>query len=251
MSTPITSQNKTHDQVSENRRRLFHLFQNRPMDDEDLLVNLGMYLRSGALAKLLYLDEIYRKVVGIPGHVIEFGVWWGQSIAMFENLRAVHEPYNHQRRIVGFDTFTGYPEVGEKDIRSDIIDEGVYKVNAGYEKYLEELVDFHEKENVMGHIKKHEIVKGDVRETLPDWFARNPHAFVSLAVFDMALYEPTKVALEAIKPRLIKGSVIAFDEMNHKDYPGETEAAKEVLGLQDFRIENCRTLPDRVLFIKI
>lgn len=251
MSTPITSQNKTHDQVSENRRRLFHLFQNRPMDDEDLLVNLGMYLRSGALAKLLYLDEIYRKVVGIPGHVMEFGVWWGQSIAMFENLRAVHEPYNHQRRIVGFDTFTGYPEVGEKDIRSDIIDEGVYKVNAGYEKYLEELVDFHEKENVMGHIKKHEIVKGDVRETLPDWFARNPHAFVSLAVFDMALYEPTKVALEAIKPRLIKGSVIAFDEMNHKDYPGETEAAKEVLGLQDFRIENCRTLPDRVLFIKI
>lgn len=251
MSTPITSQNKTHDQISENRRRLFHLFQNRPMDDADLLVNLGMYLRSGALAKLLYLDEIYRKVVGIPGHVMEFGVWWGQSIAMFENLRAVHEPYNHQRRIVGFDTFTGYPEVGEKDIRSDIIGEGVYKVNAGYEKYLEELVDFHEKENVMGHIKKHEIVKGDVRETLPDWFARNPHAFVSLAVFDMALYEPTKVALEAIKPRLIKGSVIAFDEMNHKDYPGETEAAKEVLGIQDFRIENCRTLPDRVLFIKI
>lgn len=251
MSTPITSQNKTHDQISENRRRLFHLFQNRPMDDADLLVNLGMYLRSGALAKLLYLDEIYRKIVGIPGHVMEFGVWWGQSIAMFENLRAVHEPYNHQRRIVGFDTFTGYPEVGEKDIRSDIIGEGVYKVNAGYEKYLEELVDFHEKENVMGHIKKHEIVKGDVRETLPDWFARNPHAFVSLAVFDMALYEPTKVALEAIKPRLIKGSVIAFDEMNHKDYPGETEAAKEVLGLDDFRIENCRTLPDRVLFIKI
>jgi len=251
MSTPITSQNKTDDKISNNRQRLFHLFKNRPMNDEDLLVNLGMYLRSGALAKILYLDEIYRKIVGIPGHVMEFGVWWGQSITTFENLRAVHEPYNHQRRIIAFDTFTGYPEVGEKDIRSDIIGEGVYKVNSGYEKYLEELVDFHEKENVMGHIKKHEIVKGDVREALPQWLKQNPHAFVSLAVFDMALYEPTKAALEAIKPRLIKGSVIAFDEMNHKDYPGETEAAKEILGLEDFRIENSKTLPDRVLFTKI
>jgi hypothetical protein len=251
MSTTITSQNKTDTKVTNNRERLFHLFKNRPMNDEDLLVNLGMYMRSGALAKMLYMDEIYRKIVPIPGHLMEFGVWWGQSICTFENLRAVHEPYNHQRRIVAFDTFTGYPEIGEKDIRSDIIGEGVYKVNARYESYLEELVDFHEKENVMGHIKKHEVVKGDVREALPKWLKGNPHAFVALALFDMALYEPTKAALAAIKPRLIKGSLIVFDELNHKDYPGETEAVMEVLGVEGFKIENSKILPDRVLFTKL
>ena len=121
----------------------------------------------------------------------------------------------------------------------------------GYEQYLEELVDFHEKENVMGHIKKHEIVKGDVCEMLPRWLASNPQAFVSLALFDMALYEPTKAALEAIKPRLIKGSVIVFDELNHKDYPGETAAAVEILERDNFRIENTRVLPDRVIFTKL
>jgi hypothetical protein len=247
----ITSQNKTDAKVSNNRTRLFDLFKSRPMSDEELLVNLGMYMRSGALAKILFLDEIYKRVVGIPGHIMEFGVWWGQSVTTFENLRAIHEPYNHQRHVVAFDTFTGYPEVGSKDRESDIISTGVYKVNDGYEKYLEELVDFHEKENVMSHIKKHSIVKGDVRETLPAWLTENPQAFVSLAFFDMALYEPTKLALQAILPRLIKGSIIVFDELNHKDYPGETEAALEILGTSGFTIENSKILPDRVMFTKI
>lgn len=251
MATKITSQNKTDDKVANNRQRLFDLFKGRPMSDEELLVNLGLYMRSGALAKILFLNELYQKVIGIPGHIMEFGVWWGQSITTFENLRAIHEPYNHQRRIVAFDTFTGYQEVGDKDKRSDIISEGVYQVSQGYEKYLEELVDFHEKENVTSHIKKHEVVKGDVRKTLPGWLKDNPQAFVSLAFFDMALYEPTKAALEAIAPRLIRGSVIAFDELNHKDYPGETQAAMEILGSSGFKIENSKILPDRVLFTKL
>ena len=70
----ITSQNKTSDKVADNRRRLFALFKDRPMPDEDLLVNLGLFMRSGALAKLLFLDEIYRKVVGIPGHIMELSL---------------------------------------------------------------------------------------------------------------------------------------------------------------------------------
>lgn len=246
----ITSQNQTSEKVANNRERLFDLFKSRPMPDDELLVNLGLYMRSGALAKILFLDEIYRKIIGIPGHVMEFGVWWGQSIVTFENLRAIHEPYNHRRHVIAFDTFTGYPEVGAKDRRSELISEGVYQVNAGYEAYLSELVDFHEKENVMSQIKKHQVCKGDVRETLPAWLKENPQAFVALAFFDMALYEPTRDALMAISSRLIKGSVIVFDELNHKDYPGETEAAMEVLGSSGFDIQNSRILPDRVLFTK-
>ena len=246
----ITSQNQSSAQILKNREKLFELFKSRPLGDEDLLVNLGLFIRSGALAKILFLDEIYQKIVNIPGYIFEFGVWWGQTIAVLENLRAIHEPYNHQRHIVAFDTFTGYPEVGDKDRRSEIISEGVYKVSEGYEKYLEQLIEFHEKENVMSHLKKHEIVVGDSRTTCPDWLKRNPQAFVSLAYFDMALYEPTKICLEAIKPRLIRSSVVVFDELNHTDYPGETEAALEILGTESFAIVNSKILPDRVLFIK-
>ena len=190
------------------------------MGDEELLVNLGLYMRSGALAKLLFLNELYQKILPIPGILCEFGIWWGQSLAMFENLRAVYEPYNHARRMVGFDTFEGYKEIGEKDKRSATISEGVYGVPAGYENYLDQLLDYHEQENVMGHIRKHKLVKGDATVSCRNYLAENPEVFVALAFFDMALYEPTKACLEAIAPRLIKGSVVAFDELNHRDYPG-------------------------------
>ena len=37
--------------------------------------------------------------------------------------------------------------------------------------------------------------------------------------------------LELIKPRLTKGTVLGFDELNDPDSPGETLAVMETLGL--------------------
>lgn len=241
----IASQNKPAENALNAREQLFRLFKERPMKDEDLLVNLSMFMRSGSLAKLLFLDEMYRKIIDLPGIICEFGVWMGASTVAFENLRAVHEPYNSQRKIAAFDTFSGYIGIGSEDVRSDIISEGVYTVNDGYEKYLTELVDYHEKENVMSHIKKHSIIKGDATLTCPEFFQDNPETLVALAYFDMALYEPTLKCLETIKPRLMKGSVLVFDELCHHDYPGETKALIEVFGVNNFEIKRSKFLPDR------
>jgi hypothetical protein len=241
----ITSQNRSANSTLEARKQLYRLFSKRPMSDEDLLVNLSMYMRSGSLAKLLFLNEMYQKIIDLPGVICEFGVWMGASTVAFENLRAVYEPYNCQRRVIAFDTFAGYVGIGQSDIRSDIISEGVYTVSEGYEKYLAELLDYHEKENVMAHVKKHTLVKGDASITCPEFLNKNPEVLVAMAYFDMALYEPTLKCLEAIKPRLIKGSVLVFDELCHHDYPGETRAVVEILGTQNYQIKRSKFLPDR------
>ena len=52
----------------------------------------------------------------------------------------------------------------------------------------------------------------------------------------MNLYKPTKDCLEAIKPRLVKGSVVAFDELNDPTCPGETQALQEVFGLNNIKL---------------
>jgi hypothetical protein len=241
----ITSQNKPSNSTLDARKQLYRLFSERPMSDEDLLVNLSMYMRSGSLAKLLFLNEMYQKIIDLPGVICEFGVWMGASTVAFENLRAVYEPYNHQRRVIAFDTFAGYVGIGKSDVRSDIISEGVYTVGEGYEKYLAELLDYHEKENVMAHVKKHSLIKGDASITCPEYLNKNPEVLVAMAYFDMALYEPTLKCLEAIKPRLIKGSVLVFDELCHHDYPGETRAVVEILGTQNYEIKRSKFLPDR------
>ena len=39
---------------------------------------------------------------------MEFGVRWGQNLITLNNLRGIYEPFNHSRKIIGFDTFEGF-----------------------------------------------------------------------------------------------------------------------------------------------
>ena len=89
------------------------------------------------------------------------------------------------------------------------------------------------------HIRKHEVVKGDVSETLPAYLARNPGAPIALIYFDIGLYEPTRKSLEIIKDRLVKGSIIGLDHLGMSEVPGNSLAVMDVLGYR-----NCRFVRD-------
>ena len=233
----------------EARKRLLELFKKSPIPDGEMLVNLGLYFRSTQVAKVLYLNELYERIVHLPGIVVEFGVWWGANLALFQSLRSVYEPYNWTRKVVGFDTFKGYPSVASKDGSSEYAKVGGYAVTEGYEEYLGQMLDAHEADNVMSHLKKYDLVKGDVLETVDGYFVDNPETIIALAYFDLALYGPTKKCLEAIRPHLMRGSIIAMDELNSRDFPGETVALKEVIGLDKCEIVRSRFLPDRSYLI--
>ena len=60
--------------------------------------------------------------------------------------------------------------------------------------------------------------------------------FVSL-LLSGCFHDKTKVALENIVPRMPKGAIIGFDEINMKAWPGETEAVLETLGIKNLRIK--------------
>ena len=180
------------------------------------------------LSRILYYDRLYRQIIGVPGVILEFGVEWGATLALLSNLRGVYEPYNVTRRIVGFDTFAGFPSVHENDGAAPAL--GDYAVPAGHQALLDEILSIHEAASPVPHVVKHELVQGDLIRTLPEWLDANPHAIVAMAIFDVDLYEPTKAALAAVIPRLTKGSVLVFDELNSKEFPGETIALQEVLG---------------------
>ncbi|MGZ3689299.1 MAG: TylF/MycF/NovP-related O-methyltransferase, partial [Bdellovibrionota bacterium] len=199
------------------RQVLYDLFNGRPMPDDQLMICLGLYMRSSALAKILFVNELYELIKDVPGDILEFGTWWGQNLVLFENLRAIYEPFNQSRRVIGFDTFKGYPEITEKDRRGDTLKLGGYTVSANYKEYLEKIIAYHESNNILSNIKKHSLVEGDISVTAKAFFEKNPGTIVALAYFDTALYKPTKAAIEAILPHLVPGSVVMFDELNNKD----------------------------------
>jgi len=230
---------------SQAKKMLLELLKNTPVPDDELLENLGLYIRSVYLAKILYCNELYLRILNIPGIVVELGFWRGANLALFEAFRSVYEPYNLTRKVVGFDTLKGYPSISPQDRDSTYVAVGGYAVGEEYENYLTSVLDIHERDNYAPHIKKHEIVKGDVLKTIDQYLSRNPETIIALAYFDLAMYEPTKKCLEAIKPHLVRGSVLAMDELNSHDFPGETLAFREVFGLDRYKMYRSGYLPDR------
>lgn len=240
-----TPHNNTSDKQLSAREQLYHLFGNRPFGDKELLTNFGLFARSSALAKLFFLHEAYNKILDIPGDVWVLGTWLGQDLVVFESMRAMLEPYNAARKLVGFDTFDGCEGITSFDRPSDTIKYDGCAVPGGYKKYLEDILAYHRAENTMGHAVEHVLVQGDVRETVPQHLDAHPESIIAMAYFDLAVYEPTMAALEAMEPRLLKGSVLVFDELNDSRYPGESIAVRKWLQGRDYEIQRSRILADR------
>ncbi|WP_264553451.1 crotonobetainyl-CoA--carnitine CoA-transferase [Flavobacterium sp. N2038] len=224
----------------ENRNRLNSLFNNCPIPDNERLANSGLFVKRQDLTKQLFFNDLYSKIMGVHGVIMEFGVRWGQNLVTLNNLRGIHEPFNYSRKIIGFDTFSGFEEVSEKDGNHEVIKKGAFSVTSEYEKYLEEILDYHEKECPVSHVKKNTLVKGDAVVMLKKYLEEHPETIIAFAYFDFDVYEPTKKCLEMIKPYLTKGSIIGFDELNDPQFPGETVALRESLGLNNVAVKRSK-----------
>jgi hypothetical protein len=169
------------------------------------------------------------------------GVARGASLMTWYHLSSIYEPTNYLRKIIGFYTFEGFPEVNERDVKGTQISEhtkqGGFAVEPGMDEDIVRAASIHDLTRYLGHIPKLDIVKGDLRQTLPQYLSDNPHLVVSLLHLDVDLYEPTKLALELLLPRMPKGAVIMFDELNMHQFPGETLAAMEVIGIEKLRLK--------------
>lgn len=226
--------NAKNDEI-ERRVKIAQRLRNSDIPDSELLDNLGLYLRRPSLSRILYIHDLYQKIINVHGVIMEFGVRWGQNLALYETFRGIYEPYNYNRKIVGFDTFSGFIDVGPED--GGYVQAGDYSVSDNYELQLEEILNFHEMESPLSHIKKYELIKGDASETVSKYLKEHPETIISLAYFDFDLYKPTRDCLEAIMEHTTKGTILAFDELNYSKFPGETQALKEVIGLNTFAIQ--------------
>ncbi|MCA0375902.1 MAG: TylF/MycF family methyltransferase [Gemmatimonadetes bacterium] len=193
------------------------------------LENFPKYVRRTALKRFLAMYELFKLVLPVKGSVVECGVYRGFGVASWAKLSTILEPENFTRRIYGFDTFTGFPSVSDADHGAEMPRTGDLAADSRAE--LDALFAQHDRDRFLGHIPKVELVAGDLVHTAPAFVAAHPHLVVSLLVLDCDLYEPTKAALEAFVPRMPRGAVIAFDELDNPRWPGETRALLDTLGI--------------------
>lgn len=121
----------------------------------------------------------------VDGDILEFGVYKGGTINHLAKL--------HQGNVYGFDSFEGLPESWSSV-------DGRHFSKGHFETPLPEV-----RNNVT-------LIKGLFDKTLPN-FMKDFHKNVKLLHVDCDLYSSTTTVLELLNDKIIKGTVIVFDEL--------------------------------------
>lgn len=200
------------------------------------LDNFPKYVRRQALTRIFALYELFKRVLDVKGSVIECGVLRGFGLMAFAHMSAILEPVNFTRRIYGFDTFEGFSSISDRD-KGLHFTPAAGQLAAGSFEELQGLTEIFDTNRYLGHMQKVQLLRGDANQTIPRFLEENPHLVVSLLFLDFDLYEPTKTAIQAFVPRMPKGAVIGFDELDNPMWPGETLALLDTIGVGKLRIQ--------------
>ena len=144
---------------------------------------------------------------------LEFGVFRGESINLFANILK-----KNNLKIYGFDSFEGLEEDWNMNEYNPI---GTFSLNKKKPKVLKNVT----------------LTQGKVQETLDHFLQVKKGKKVIFAHLDMDTYIPTKFTLLKLKPLLVKGSIILFDQFH--GYPNwqdhEYKAFKEVFKDEEYK----------------
>lgn len=190
-------------------------------ETKDFMYENGFYLTSQPyrMGNILSHWELYKMITNLPGGVLELGVFKGGSLIQWATFRELLENQN-SRKIIGFDIFGHFP--GDDSVKSD--QEFIRNWNETFEG------EFISEEEIMKSlavkgIGNVELVKGDIRQTLPAYLEKNGGLKLSLLHIDTDVYEPCKTGLELLYDRVVEGGLIVFDDYGCVE--GETRAADE------------------------
>lgn len=189
----------------------------------------GFYLTSGIsrMSNILSHYELYKRIVELPGDIVELGVYKGGSLFQFAAFREILEN-EKARKLIGFDVFDEFPaahNAGDKVFR---------------EKWITETRgDFLTKDEIQRslsyrNIGNTELIQGNIEETIPVYLEEHPYMKIALLHIDVDIYEPTVTGLTYLYDRVVRGGIIVLDDYG---VAGETEAVDEFIKGKDINIK--------------
>jgi len=219
--------------------RMEQCIANSPFSNLERLQSFSLYTPRQDLTNFLVRYEIFKRALEVQGSIIECGVLRGAGLMAWAQFSTIFEPTNYQRLVVGFDTFSGFPKLSKQDRASESEEARPGGLAVDSYDHLKHCIELFDMNRFIGHLPKVELVRGNAAETIPQYLKENPQLIVSLLYLDFDIYEPTLTALKHFLPRMPKGAVIAFDELNLRAWRGESVAVLESLKLREYRIERC------------
>lgn len=176
--------------------------------------------------RVFALRRSVRRVVteGIPGAVVECGVWRGGS--MLAAALTLAELGDTTRDLYLFDTFTGMPEPTEQDRHGGELAATLLARSSpdSWVRAYSSLAEVRRTMRRSGYpASRIHYVEGRVEETIPD---RAPES-IALLRLDTDWYQSTRHELKHLWPRLSAGGVLIVDDYGH--WEGARRAVDEWL----------------------
>ena len=192
------------------------------MTDQEIVLAAKPYSMTAGNNLLATVDAVRLIDCGIPGDIVECGVWQGGHI--IAAMLASHTARTYWL----FDTFDGMTEPGEHDWRK-----GKHATEKkGYRRGRQQWCRA-EQDEVAANVKQYQradqevrYVVGPVEKTLRQ--EHLPDRIVVLRL-DTDFYESTCVELEVLWPRLVPGGVLIVDD--YYSWDGCRRACDEYFGL--------------------
>ena len=181
----------------------------------DFMEHFTSYIGHMSLSRVIGLYELYKKTLGVSGHIGEIGIYKGASFFLFAKLVKIFEAES-LTQIHGFDWFQG---TGDDDIEMKI-------EQGGYQQDYDDFVELNKRQG-FEHLAF--IHKLNVVTELEGFLNENKHLQFKLFFMDAGTHKVVKAALPLIWERLTPGGILILDQYNHELSPGETLAVREIL----------------------
>ncbi len=207
------------------------------MDEQkrwDLYNDFSLWGETDRFSKMLARYELFKRVLELPGDIVEGGVLKGAGVLYWAKLIQIFNPLS-RRKVIGFDTFEGYPEDTSKEHDKKIAK--AFTAEQIAEKKMVSVESIIEAAEAQGLADRVELVKGDASQTIPEYVKAHPGFRISLLNLDFVLYDPTLAAMQELYPRVVTGGVVVLDEYAVAD-KGESDAVDEVLRGQAVELKN-------------
>lgn len=180
-----------------------------------------MYLLSQAV--------LNTKIHKLEGDFVECGVWRGGNILLYKLLS---DFYNLDKNIYAYDTFDGMTNPEDIDVDYKGNNAGEQMRSHPKSENIHNIHAFSSINTVKTNISKYtnldriKFIKGPVEKTLET--ENNLPSKISVLRLDTDWYKSTKIELEHLYPRLVRGGVLIIDDYGH--FQGARKAVDEYFG---------------------
>jgi len=207
--------------------------------------------------RMIFFKNHFKKNLSIPGDYFEFGVYQGSSLI---SVALLFKKLGIKRKVYGFDSFQGFPSYHKYDdfknfkrlLKKKLITKSHYKDvksfksikiflgrlskknNFFHPKSISSSKDFSNNSysNLIKKIKflklnNIQLIKGDFKKSIPNFFKKNPNKKIFAANIDCDLYNSYKIVFDYSWKRLSKNGIIYLDEYYSLKFPGARIASDQ------------------------